>query len=550
MPLTQSTLCFPPAGPISDPVPSSTTPVQPAKLFRSSSASSETLPDEPDGDTIVVGGPSPCNPLPTPSDTTIDSLSECGRILSLQGVSQGYGKRVSKFSEEIRRSQDCLLDGTNGNNMRSVSGETLVTSTSQSSLLQDGIAALNIPWNMSNVFRSGSEAQLVMQENQKISMECMQLSADEEDRIARAAAKKAKMEENAKLREAKIRAADEKATRRSKRASMMERAGEMVSDLAASVLGKRSREAMELGKDRLNDLKQRASLRPRSMVEPVSATTPAFEGPMAKRRRLSDSDLGKSTAQSDSFTVPRKPLPVRKEKKWLRSGLYTGQTRDFDSRLTESKNKRKHDTQDMMPTRENTVLPLPMFAGDRLLKQGRDFKLPFDVFSPLPPGQPKPDEWKKTNKNVFIGDAAQFWRTTKLQEHSTCVCQPATGCDSDCMNRFMFYECDESNCRLTEEQCGNRGFEGLRQRVKKGGKYNIGVEVIKTLDRGYGVRSNRTFEPNQIIVEYTGEIVTQEEAEKRMSTVYKDNEVRLHRCCHDCSPTVTSAITLCSLTRT
>jgi len=48
---------------------------------------------------------------------------------------------------------------------------------------------------------------------------------------------------------------------------------------------------------------------------------------------------------------------------------------------------------------------------------------------------------------------------------------------------------------------------------RKEAKYNVGVEVIKTNDRGYGVRSNRTFDPNQIIVEYTGEIITQEECE-------------------------------------
>ena len=437
----------------------------------------------------------------------------------------GHGRRVTKFGEQFEHSRDCLLESTDGNKTRSVSGETLVTSMSQSSLLQEGIAALNLPWNMSSIFKSSSQAQLVMQEEKTMSMESVQLAASEEERAAKAAAKKAKMEENAKLREARIKAADEKATRRSNRASMIEKAGDMMSDLAASVLGKRPRDTLEMGKDRLNDLKKRASLRPTSMIEPVSTTTPAFEGPMAKRRRLSDGDLGKSNAQSDSFTIPRKPLPTRKEKKWLRSGLYTGQMRDFDGRLTESKNKRKQDTKEDLPIRENKVLPLPMFAGDRLLKQGRDFKLPFDVFSPLPPGQPKPDEWKKTNKNVFIGDAAQFWRTTKLQEHSTCVCQPETGCDSDCMNRFMFYECDDSNCRLTEEQCGNRSFEGLRQRVKRGGKYNVGVEVIKTFDRGYGVRSNRTFEPNQIIVEYTGEIITQEEADTRMNNLYKENEV-------------------------
>jgi len=33
--------------------------------------------------------------------------------------------------------------------------------------------------------------------------------------------------------------------------------------------------------------------------------------------------------------------------------------------------------------------------------------------------------------------------------------------------------------------------------------------------------------PNQIIVEYTGEIITQEESERRMVEVYKDNKV----CC-------------------
>lgn len=88
----------------------------------------------------------------------------------------------------------------------------------------------------------------------------------------------------------------------------------------------------------------------------------------------------------------------------------------------------------------------------------------------------------------------------------------------------MFYECDDSNCGLGRE-CGNRNFEELKQRTKAGGKYNIGVEVIKTPDRGYGVRSNRTFEPNQIIVEYTGEIITQTECERRMRTIYKNNEV-------------------------
>lgn len=128
--------------------------------------------------------------------------------------------------------------------------------------------------------------------------------------------------------------------------------------------------------------------------------------------------------------------------------------------------------------------------------------------------------------DVFVGDAASFWRENKKIELSTCLCDEETGCDEDCQNRFMFYECDSSNCRVGPN-CGNRSFEELKQRTKAGGKYNIGVEVIKTADRGYGVRSNRTFEPNQVIVEYTGEIITQKECERRMRSVYKNNEVSL-----------------------
>ena len=94
----------------------------------------------------------------------------------------------------------------------------------------------------------------------------------------------------------------------------------------------------------------------------------------------------------------------------------------------------------------------------------------------------------------------------------------------------MFYECDNGNCNIGAEHCTNRSFEELRQRVKSGGKYNIGVEVIKTYDRGHGVRSNRSFEPNQIIVEYTGEIITQEECDNRMNKRYKDSEVSIITC--------------------
>jgi hypothetical protein len=89
----------------------------------------------------------------------------------------------------------------------------------------------------------------------------------------------------------------------------------------------------------------------------------------------------------------------------------------------------------------------------------------------------------------------------------------------------MLYECDDNNCGAGRQHCTNRAFADLQERRKGGGKYRIGVEVIKTADRGYGVRSNRCFDPHQIIVEYTGEIITEDECDRRMNEDYKDNEV-------------------------
>ena len=89
-----------------------------------------------------------------------------------------------------------------------------------------------------------------------------------------------------------------------------------------------------------------------------------------------------------------------KTKIWLSHGLYIGQDRNFDARLTETKNKLKHHGE--ATDYQRSILPMPMFAGHRTLEMGRDFRLPFDVFSPLPPGQPKPEEWKRTRKSKCV----------------------------------------------------------------------------------------------------------------------------------------------------
>ena len=467
----------------------------------------------------TIGGEKEDLQLPTPMASSVDAASESNHDNPLkQDTSMGNKQRTRRSSK-----YDACKDVETEKN-RSFSGETIVASESQSSILQNGITALNLPWSVTSLHPDGdgkeNEADMIMNTMDKPASLDIQ---HDQNKSERAGGRSARMAENARIWEVRQQAAKGKATRRSSRASMLGKAGETVSDLKLDLLGKRSRDMVEKGKGRLDGLKRRATLRPSSMAGPV-VKEPSFEGPTTKRRRLSEGDVVKKHEVSFATAAVEKKhgSTNRRRKRWLTSGLYTGQTRSFDGRFKESKNKRRAIADPSV--KENKTLPLPMFAGERLMQDGRDFKLPYDVFSPLPPGQPKPDEWRKTNKNVFVGDTAEAWRHSKRKEHSTCMCTPESGCNEDCMNRFMFYECDDRNCMVAD--CCNRNFQSLAQRSKKGGKYNIGVEVIQTGNRGFGVRSNRTFEPNRIIVEYTGEIITQDECDRRMRTTYKKNEVR------------------------
>ncbi|KAF5236212.1 hypothetical protein FAUST_6682 [Fusarium austroamericanum] len=231
----------------------------------------------------------------------------------------------------------------------------------------------------------------------------------------------------------------------------------------------------------------------------------------------------------DTEPEPMNRFRNRKPKKYLVKGLYAGQDTPTDiiKALSGVDKKTIAQVPDLIPNgRVNKTMPMPIFTGLRTLIDGRDFKLPYQVCHPLPPGQPKPDEWKKMTKNRFIGESKDYWRKSPhFHDYSSkCVCKPEDGCGESCQNRIMLYECDEQNCNAGKKYCTNRAFANLTARRNRGGKYRVGVEVIKTSDRGYGVRSNRCFRPNQIIMEYAGEIITEEECERRMTEVYKDNE--------------------------
>ncbi|CAG8958868.1 hypothetical protein HYFRA_00011821 [Hymenoscyphus fraxineus] len=312
-----------------------------------------------------------------------------------------------------------------------------------------------------------------------------------------------------------------------------------------SVLGKRSRQTLDEGLSnlaakvdlpkvprelkRLQDTDEFAKRETIKVIHEIwSNGKLVVEERPSKKKKVAEAPAVKQPVPKVEEPVPPEPKIVgKREKVWLTKGLYAGQLAPAKVPPKVYKSPYSSNNDGSLPEEKpRKILPMPLFHGQRLMEIGRDFKLPFDVCSPLPPGQPKPDQWSKTHSNQFVGNAKDFWKKPEKYDafSSQCVCTKEHGCDERCQNRLMFYECDDNNCRVGRNYCGNRAFAELSERRKAGGKYRIGVEVLKTADRGYGVRSNRCFEPNQIIVEYTGEIITEEECDRRMNEVYKNNE--------------------------
>lgn len=317
-----------------------------------------------------------------------------------------------------------------------------------------------------------------------------------------------------------------------------------------SSLGKRGRvvkEALERGKEKLQSAGGRKSTRLSIMnteqEDVYEEDDDDMEEPPKKKLKQSVTIASprKAATPSKPSAMTVRPLGKSKTKStkpWIDTGLFTGQSRHFDARLNGAQNKKKLDAMTPAQLAENSVLPLPMFSGEDILKIGRPFRLPWDVYNPLPPGQPKPEEWRRAAANRVVGDAVHEvngWRNAKKLPASYCQCNAVTGCDDSCHNRIMAYECHSGNCRLSHDECGNRAFadlkerndnvKGVKERSKEGKKYDIGVEVVKTHGKGFGVRANRTFKPGQIIVEYAGEIITEDESDRRMIEEYKDNTV-------------------------
>lgn len=189
---------------------------------------------------------------------------------------------------------------------------------------------------------------------------------------------------------------------------------------AATSLGKRGRKAAEkIPRElrRLRDTNEFVGIEAKPVLHTIWSNGKYIDPndldedgePLRKRVRKNAAQNKRAEAQAEADAetskeaTPTVPAKQKRVKKWLDKGLYAGQVIPLDrtTGLSTADKKKLAQLPELAPTGNiNKTLPLPMFSGLRTLVNGRDFKLPFDVCNPLPPGQPKPDEWRKMTKSL------------------------------------------------------------------------------------------------------------------------------------------------------
>ncbi|KAI8811913.1 structural basis of auto-inhibitory mechanism of histone methyltransferase, partial [Cladochytrium replicatum] len=119
---------------------------------------------------------------------------------------------------------------------------------------------------------------------------------------------------------------------------------------------------------------------------------------------------------------------------------------------------------------------------------------------------------------VVLEDIYIDRKPRKAVEIATCHCRPQPSepaCGDNCLNRMMYIECTPEHCPCGPK-CTNQRFQRKEERT--------GLEVFWTSVRGFGVRTTTPIPKGSFVIEYRGEIVSQETCAERMRTIYKGLE--------------------------
>ncbi|XP_056642508.1 histone-lysine N-methyltransferase ash1 isoform X2 [Diorhabda sublineata] len=244
-------------------------------------------------------------------------------------------------------------------------------------------------------------------------------------------------------------------------------------------------------------------------VSPASSIEPLIE------RRLKED---RASTSGDEKKV-RKGLRWRK--KYLVAGLFSDYYKEDDETIrqkrTENANKPSRNITYNAADHPYGLLPPPYHCGKYLRCRKLPFQLPYDIWwqhthSQLPGRDIVPSwNYKKIRTNIY-----NVKTTTGTCEPQSCNCKPSSNCGDDCINRLVYSECPASHRCLNQRIQRHDGAPGL--------------EKFMTESKGWGVRTKLPIKTGEFILEYVGEVVSDQEFKERMGTIYTNDTH--HYCLH------------------
>ncbi|KAJ1090786.1 hypothetical protein NDU88_003915 [Pleurodeles waltl] len=127
----------------------------------------------------------------------------------------------------------------------------------------------------------------------------------------------------------------------------------------------------------------------------------------------------------------------------------------------------------------------------------------------------KPPPYKHIKSNKVVGKVQI--QVADLSEIPRCNCKPTDenpcGLDTECLNRMLQYECHPQVCQAGE-RCQNQNFTK---------RLYSETEIIKTDQRGWGLRTTKNIKKGEFVNEYVGELIDEEECRLRIKRAHESN---------------------------
>uniref|UniRef100_A0A671TME1 Histone-lysine N-methyltransferase NSD3 n=1 Tax=Sparus aurata TaxID=8175 RepID=A0A671TME1_SPAAU len=127
----------------------------------------------------------------------------------------------------------------------------------------------------------------------------------------------------------------------------------------------------------------------------------------------------------------------------------------------------------------------------------------------------KPPPYKFIKSNKPVGKVQMH--VADLSEIQRCNCRPSDdhpcSLNSQCLNRMLQYECHPQVCPAGDS-CENQCFSK---------RLYAETEVVKTDDRGWGLKTNQVLRKGDFVTEYVGEVIDSEECQQRIKRAQENH---------------------------